>query len=135
MKTFVIAAGAVLTASISLWAGAAEEATPSIKQVMSKLNKGPKSPLATLKTDLAAASPDWDQIQKLSTEFATLTEAMAKNTPKKGDKTSWDKLAGVYAADAKALAAAAKSQDLSAAKAAHQRLATSCKTCHGAHKG
>lgn len=135
MKTFGLGAGAVLVASIALLAGAAEEATPSIKQAMAKLNKGPKSPLATLKTDLAASSPDWDNIQKLSKDFVTLSKAMTKNTPAKGDKASWSKLSGRYFEDAKALASAAKNQDLAAAKSAHQRLATSCKACHSVHKG
>lgn len=40
MKTFVLAACAVLVASMSLLAGAADQSTPSIKQVMVKLHKG-----------------------------------------------------------------------------------------------
>ncbi|SIO55878.1 Cytochrome C' [Singulisphaera sp. GP187] len=135
MKTVALTAGVVLIASVSLLAGADNEATPSIKQVMVKLNKGPNSPLAKLKTDLGASTPDWDNIQKSTKDFVVLGAALAKNTPSKGDKASWDKLSDLYFKDSKALDDAAKSHDLAAAKAAHQRLSTSCKSCHGAHKG
>jgi cytochrome c556 len=135
MKTFVLTAGAVLVASVSLLAGAADESTPSIKQVMVKLHKGASSPLAQLKTDLGASAPDWDKIQKSSKDFVILGAALAKNTPSKGEKESWVKLSDLYFEDAKALDSAAKNHDLAAAKAAHQRLAASCKSCHGAHKG
>jgi hypothetical protein len=135
MKTFVLTAGAVLVASVSLLAGAADESTPSIKQVMVKLHKGASSPLAQLKTDLGASTPDWDKIQKSSKDFVILGAALAKNTPSKGDKQSWAKLSDLYFEDAKTLDNAAKNHDLAAAKAAHQRLQASCKSCHGAHKG
>ncbi|WP_406698933.1 cytochrome C [Singulisphaera sp. Ch08] len=135
MKTFALTAGVVLIASVSLLAGADNEATPSIKQVMVKLNKGPNSPLAKLKTDLGSSTPDWDTIQQSAKEFVTFGAALAKSTPTKGDKASWAKLSDLYLKDSKALDNAAKDHDLAAAKAAHQRLSASCKACHGAHKG
>lgn len=135
MKTSALTAGAVLVGLISLLAGADNEATPSIKQVMVKLNKGPDSSLAKLKTELGASTPDWESIQKSTKDFAVLGAALGKNTPKKGDKASWTKLSDLYSADSKALDDAAKKHDLAAAKAAHKRLAASCKACHGPHKG
>ncbi|AGA28081.1 cytochrome c [Singulisphaera acidiphila] len=135
MKTFALTAGVVLIASVSLLAGADNEATPSIKQVMVKLNKGPNSPLAKLKTDLSASAPDWESIEKSAKDFVTFGAALTKNSPSKGDKASWTKLSDLYLADSKALDTAAKNHDLAAAKAAHQRLSASCKACHGAHKG
>jgi cytochrome c556 len=135
MKTFVLTAGAVLVASMSLLAGAADESTPSIKQVMVKLHKGAPSPLAKLKTDLGASAPDWDKIQKSTKDFVILGAALAKNSPSKGEKDSWVKLSDLYFEDAKALDNAAKHHDVAAAKAAQQRLSASCKSCHGVHKG
>jgi hypothetical protein len=43
-----------------------DEKTPTIKEVMLMLHKGPGADLATLKKDLAADSPDWKAIQEMS---------------------------------------------------------------------
>src|SRR4051812_42429824 len=134
-KPFVLVAGAVLVASASLIAGAQDDKTPTIKEVMGKLHKGAQSPLAKLKTQLGSSSPDWDTIQKTTKDFVILGAALAKNDPPKGGKESWQKLADAYFQDAKALDDAAKAKDAAAAQAAHKRLQASCKSCHGAHKG
>lgn len=138
MKTFVLVAGSLLVASASLLAGqgdAGSDKTPSIKDVMSRLHKGAKAPLAQVKTALNEPSPNWAAVEKTTKDFVILGAALAKNDPPKGDKASWKKLSDLYFEDAKALDNAAKAHDLAAAKAAFQRLSTSCKACHGAHKG
>src|SRR5262245_3476269 len=103
MKTIVLITGAVLVAFASLLAGEASSQdgkTPSIKDVMNKLHKGAPSPLARLKTDLSAPSPDWAALEKASKDFVILGAALAKNDPPKGDKSSWAKLADSYFQDA-----------------------------------
>jgi hypothetical protein len=136
MKTFVLLAGSIVVASASLLAGQGEGGdTPSIKDVMNKLHKGAKSPLAQFKTALKSESPDWSSLEKSSKDFVILGAALAKNNPPKGEKASWEKLSNLYFEDAKALDNAVKEHDLAAARKAHQRLAASCKACHGAHKG
>lgn len=135
MKTFVLVAGSLVVASATLLAGQGEEKTPSIKEVMNKLHKGAKAPLATLKTQLNAASPNWDRIEKETKDFVILGASLAKNDPPKGEKASWKKLADSYFADAKALDDAAKAHDLAAAKAARDKIQASCKACHVPHKG
>ena len=138
MKTLVLVSGAVLVAFASMLAGQAssqDDKTPSIKAVMGKLHKGAPSPLARLKTDLSAPSPDWAALEKATKDFVILGAALAKNDPPKGDKTSWAKLADLYFQDAKSLDDAVKAHDAAKAKAAQSRLAASCKACHTAHKG
>jgi hypothetical protein len=138
MKMFVVVACAVVVAFASLFSGEASSqdgATPSIKDVMNKLHKGATSPLAKLKTQLSAPSPDWGTLEKETKDFVILGAALAKNDPPKGEKASWIKLSDAYFEDAKALDSAVKAHDVAAAKAAHGKLAASCKSCHGAHKG
>ena len=113
----------------------ADDDTPTIKEVMNTLHKGASSPLALLKGQLRRDSPDWATIQKETKDFVILGASLAKNDPPKGDKGSWKTLADGYFADAKALDDAANAKNLAAAQAAHKKLATSCKACHGAHKG
>ena len=135
-KLFVLAAGPVfLLVAASLLAVAQDDKAPTIKQVMGKLHKGGTSSIAQLKTQLSAPSPNWETIQKTTKDFVILGAALAKNDPPKGSKESWQKLADTYFQNAKALDDAAKAQDLAAARAAHKRLQSSCKACHGAHKG
>jgi hypothetical protein len=137
MKGFATALGSTVLAAAAVVAGAFAadtDETPTIKEVMTKLNKGPKSISAKLKTALAATSPDWDSIQSLSTEFRTFAESMPKNDPPKGHKDSWKKLVTAYVADAKSLESAAKKKDHDAAEASRKKLSASCKACHSVHK-
>jgi cytochrome c556 len=92
-----------------------------IKDKISELLKEPK--------------PDWDAVVKSSTEWVSLATDMTKDTPKKGSKESWDKLAGKWLTDAKALESAAEKKELAAANKALKSLGSSCKGCHGPHKG
>lgn len=104
------------------------------KQIMGKLNKGPKSLMATIGKELKKADPDWDDVQKRTKEFAELAAAMTKNQPSRGEKESWEKLSKAYCVCAKALDEAVQNKDLKAAKAAHAKLGGSCKACHDAHR-
>ena len=53
-------------------AGSDDEKTPTIKEVMQKLHKGPNADLAKLKKDLAADSLDWNAIQAKAKDFENL---------------------------------------------------------------
>jgi cytochrome c556 len=134
MRTLALLAGPILLLSAAFAAGD-DQKTPSIKEVMAKLHKGAKSPLATVKGQLKSSSPDWDAIQKASKDFAVLGASLAKNDPPRGDGAAWKKLADRYFADAKALDDAAQDKDKSSADAAFRKLSASCKNCHQAHKG
>ncbi len=138
MKKLVCVACVVgLTAILGLaltFAGADDEKTATIKEVMRKLHKGANAPLAKLKKALAADSPDWEAIQKTTKDFATVGAALPKNDPPKGDKEDFKKLAESYSKNAKSLNEAAKEEDKAEALAAFKKVSTSCMACHKAHK-
>ncbi len=103
------------------------------KQIMAKVN-GPKGVFAALKKELSQSQPNWVDVTKESKEIVELTEALAKNAPRKGNQASWEKLTEAYTKNAKTLVEAAENMDLKAAKAAQQAIATSCTGCHRVHK-
>jgi hypothetical protein len=115
-------------------AGAQDGKTPTIKDVMDELHKGAKSPLAQLKTQLKAESPNWAEIQKTTKEFVKFGAALPKNEPPKGDPEAFRTLATSYYNTAKAIDEAAQKEDKQAAQAAFSKLTGLCKTCHAAHK-
>lgn len=135
MKMLALVVGPLVLVSAALAAQGEDEKVPSIKEVMKKLHAGQRSPLAKLKGQLSADSPQWDEIEKTSKDFVILGAALAKNTPPRGEKAGWKKLSDRYFDDAKALDDAAKAHDKAAASAAQKRLGASCKACHTAHKG
>jgi cytochrome c556 len=111
-----------------------DDKTPTVKEVMGKLNKGNKAPLAQLKTLLKAKTPDWKKIQDSTKEFADLGPTLSKNEPPKGDPAQFKKLAEVYGADCKDLDDAAKKEDLATTKGAFVKVTGSCMKCHTAHR-
>ncbi len=136
MRRFVGIGSALVLVSIlgAGLAGAADKAM-SIKQIMKRLNGGPKSLNGMLRQELRADDPAWDDIQDQTKEFAELAEALCKTTPKRGAAESWAKFTETYAKNAKALNEAAQSKDRRAARAAQAKLGGSCMSCHRVHKG
>lgn len=108
--------------------------SPSVKQIMGKLTKGPKALTPVLGEELKAEKPAWDLIQPQAKEFAQMAALMGQNDPPKGSRDSWMKLTSAYAESATALDKAAQAKDKDAALEAHGVLANSCKGCHGPHK-
>ena len=131
LKPMACVAGILAVLIIS---AGADDATPSIKEVMGKLHKGTSSPLAKLKTALKADTPDWKAVQNLSKDFVTLGACLAENKPPRGDESAYEQLANSYYENAKSLAAAAKAEDKASAQVALNKIGASCKTCHAAHK-
>ena len=111
-----------------------DEKTPTIKEVMQKLHKGPNAALSKLKKDLAAESPDWSDIQAKAKDIETYGAALPKNDPPKGEKDDWKKLADSYYENAKKLNTAAKKDDKEGVTSAFSKLSNSCAACHKAHK-
>jgi hypothetical protein len=123
---------------VSFWVclpvGAEDEKTPTVKEIMGKLHKGPHAALNEIKVDLQDATPDWPEIQRLSKDLTTLGAALTKNDPPRGDKGAWGKLTKKYADNAKALDDAAKKKDAKDALAYQGKLMGSCTECHKAHR-
>jgi cytochrome c556 len=131
----LLATGAVLCFVTSLCHSRSGNSALSIKEIMDEAHQANKSVLKNLVKELGRTPPDWSKIDPLAKELESLGEALTKATPEKGDKASWDKLAGGYHDDAKAIASAADKKDLTGARAALRRLGKACKACHDAHRG
>ncbi len=123
-----------LTGLVSRFAKSDDEKTPTIKEVMQKLHKGPNAALAKLKKDLAADSLDWKDIQEKAKDFETYGAALPKNDPPRGEKEGWKKLADSYYENAKKLNAAAKQEDKDGVQGAFSKISKACAACHKAHK-
>ena len=107
--------------------------TPTIKEIMAKLHRGPRCLRTVIARDLKAADPDWGEIEKETREFVKLVGELRKKSPPVGTKESWEQLTQVFLDNAKAMASAAQKHDKPAALRAHARMGN-CKTCHDAHK-
>jgi Cytochrome C' len=108
--------------------------SPTTKQVMSKLGKGPNALTPVIGKELETDPPAWETIGPHAAEYARLAVAMGKNEPRKGSKESWTDLSGAFAESAQALNKAAQAKDRKAALEAHGQLAGSCTQCHREHR-
>jgi len=108
--------------------------TPTIRQIMSKLTKGPNSLTPVIGKELEADAPDWNTIQPQTDEYARLAAAMAQNTPRKGSPESWATLSAAFGKSANALNTAAKAKNRDAALEAHSEITGSCMGCHRQHR-
>jgi hypothetical protein len=113
---------------------AAADRVMTAKEIMGKLNKGPNALTPNLKRELQKDVPDWVEIEAEAKQYATLTAALGKAAPAKGDKNSWARLTKDYAESAKALDVAVQGKNKNAALAAHAKLSSACMNCHKAHR-
>lgn len=138
MKSLVCAVSVmsllVLAGVVSRSSGAAADDPAKIEKIMKALHKGRTSPMATLKTQLKGRSPDWAVVQKQTKTYTKYAVDLPKNDPPKGDTASWKKMSTAFATNAEALDSAAEKEDLTATKGAFRKIATSCKSCHDAHR-
>jgi cytochrome c556 len=127
------AALALLAFAVSGLAFSHADETLTNKQIMAKIN-GPKGVFNAVKKGLNSSSPDWAALTKETKQMCELSEAMAKNSPRKGSPASWEKFTATYVKNVKALADASEKMDLKAAKDAQRAIGGSCSACHRAHK-
>jgi hypothetical protein len=109
--------------------------TPTVRQIMVRLTKGPSSLKEVIGKALDAETPDWNTIQPQTDEFARLAAALSKQTPRKGSPESWAKLSAAFGESAAALDKAAKAKNRDAALDAHNEITGSCMECHRQHRG
>ncbi len=139
---FFSAAGVILLGVILMAARAPVDAAdgkadvPSTEKIMQVINK-PKGGLhRLLGKALEEESVKWDDVAKMTKEYAELAGALGKNPcPKKGTLESWTKLCKAYGEDAKSLDSAAGKKDKEATIAAWTKLNRSCQSCHDEHRG
>ena len=105
-----------------------------IREVMSRLTKGPESLTSKIGQELSTDPPAWETIQPQTKEYVELAATLSKYDPPKGSKESWTKLTGSYTETAAKLDRAAAAKDKNAAVAAHKALTESCMECHREHR-
>ena len=129
LRTF----GAVVVGvvAVCLVAGAADDKTPKIKDVMKTV--AGKDGLCA-KCNAAAKDDKWEDAQKLAKQLTECGAALAKNKCPKGDGESWTKLSKQYAEQTVAISKAAEAKDAKEFGTAIKTFVGSCKTCHDAHK-
>jgi len=130
----VLAAALLVAVGLSGRVLAEKDASPTIAEIMRKLNGGANSMTRNLELDLKEEDPDWEAIQESTAEYAKLVGNLPKRTPRMGEKASWEKLAKGYFDNAQALDAAARKKDRKAASAVVARIQNACKACHSVHR-
>jgi cytochrome c556 len=113
---------------------AGDEPTPSIRAVMHKQYTVFSAPFKIIGREIDAQSLDWEKARQAGEKFATLAATLDRTTPGQGNRDSWRLLIDRHLADARAMEDATRSRDLATLRAAHGRIAASCKTCHDAHR-
>ena len=108
--------------------------TPTIKQIMGRLTKGPNSLTPVIGKALEAETPDWSTIQPQTDEYARLAAALGQNKPRRGSPESWAKLTAAFSESASALDKAVKAKNRDGASDAHSQLTGSCMECHRQHR-
>jgi hypothetical protein len=101
----------------------ARPAKEQVKEMMTKLHKGDKAPLARTRAELDKDKPDWDQLAKDAKAFGEMSELLKKN--REGYRSPEK-----YISSVAALAKAAQDKDHKAAATAFAGLSQSCVSCH-----
>jgi cytochrome c556 len=116
--------------------GPGDKGTPSkVKQIMTRLGKGPQALTGVIGKELQANDLPWDDLQTQAKEYAELTAELGKQAPSRGRAESWTEQTAGFAEAAAALERAVRTRNLDEAKAAHARLSSSCMPCHREHRG
>lgn len=123
-----------LLALASRHAGADDEKTPTIKEIMGALTKGPNAALGQTKKALGSQPPDWKSAKTAAVALRSHAPAMAKNSPPRGDKAAYTKKAEAFSKDCLELADALDKEQLKTAQDAMKKLGGSCMGCHREHR-
>ena len=105
--------------------------TPTTKEIMKKV---PGKEGLVSKANAAAKGEKWDDAKKIGTELKSYGEALGKNSPKKGDKESWETHAKGFSEVMTEIADGAEKKDKEAVAAGAKKFGGLCADCHKAHK-
>jgi hypothetical protein len=114
--------------------GGGGPASPGIKQIMTKLAKGPNSLTPLIGSELGQNPPPWETIHGQTKEYSQSASELGKYDPPKGAKESWIKLTTAFADSAAELDRAATAKNKETAMVAHDQLKNSCNACHQEHR-
>jgi hypothetical protein len=134
MKRIAFGALALLAALAAQPTSPPAERPPSIKEIMARAHRPSGYYFAVLK-GLREPAPAWDEIGVQARALSKLADALGRNAPPRGERSSWERLAAAYAANARALEEAVGRKDRPAALSAANALGEpACSTCHRAHR-
>ncbi len=105
----------------------------STRKVMRKLHGADQSLVAIVHKDLQKAEPDWKADEKNLAEIIRLMGMLTKQKPLRGSQQAWDKLVQDYVDDVKLARQNVKEHKSQPARAALQRLTSTCDECHDNH--
>ncbi len=132
-RVFVLAlALSVVVCGLNVRA-ADDDKVPTIKAIMKKVHGGKGGNLSS-NVSAAVKAKDFKKAAELTKEWATLAEALAKNTPRKGEADAFKMQAGTYAKTVKTLHEAAEKEEAKSASGALSKIGGSCKACHSVHR-
>jgi hypothetical protein len=114
--------------------GGGAPGSPGIRQIMTKLAKGPSSLTPVIGNELGQDPPPWETIQGHTKEYAQSASELGKYDPPKGAKESWIKFTTAFAESAAELDKAAVAKNKETALVAHDQLKNSCNACHKEHR-
>ena len=127
-----LAAGAALRATSAPDHPGADEVW-STKKVMVKVHVGKQSLLSVVNKDLRKAEPDWKSDDENLTEIIRLMSMLTKQKPLTGSQKAWDKLVRDYVDGAKAARQNVNEHRLLPARAALEKVRSTCDECHDNH--
>jgi hypothetical protein len=109
--------------------------SPGIRQIMTKLAKGPNALTSVIGKELSQNPPPWETIQGQTKEYSLSASELGKYDPPRGAKETWIKLTTAFAESAAELDKAAIAKNKETALVAHDQLKNSCNACHQQHRG
>ena len=105
----------------------------NIKEMMAKVHKGDRSPLANVQKELKAETPDWVQVSKNAKVLGDMAEMLRIGGPYSYSEriaAAQQRVADRYADSVKDLDKAASNKDRKAATAALTGMTNTCSSCH-----
>jgi hypothetical protein len=127
-----LVAGAALRATYTVDHPGADEVW-STKEVMDTVHVGKQSLLSVVNNNLRKADPDWKSGEENLTEIIRLMSMLTKQKPFRGSQEAWDKLVQDYVDGAKAARQKVKEHRLEPARAALEKVISTCEECHDNH--
>jgi hypothetical protein len=127
-----LAAGAAIHATYVAAHTGADEVW-STKEVMDTMAVGKQSLLSVVNKDLRKSEPDWKSDEENLTEMIRLMSMLTKQKPPRGSQEAWDKLVQEYVDGARSARRDVKEHRLQPARAALEKLRSTCERCHDNH--
>jgi hypothetical protein len=120
----LVSAGAVAACGIYPDTPVKKVTREQVKEMMTQVHKGEKSPLARTRAEVQKEAPDWEALAKDARSFTSMGELLKIGaSPYTSPK--------IYIDGAAALTKAVKDKDQKAASTAFTKLSLSCVACHG----